>query len=314
MSTLRGTKSFYDYDITDTMSHNVRSWLDHGLLELGAYTLAKFNLPTSGLTNLQGVKDERYSDNVIYEGMGPSWVWEENIEIIPSGVSQPFQASGVHVNSVFYPTATTSGTYAHSLDFQTGRVIFDSAIPSADVVKCEYTFRDVGVYLTDSPQWKIIVDEYQVKFENLNTLSPSGMASILKEKRVWLPSVFIETQDSTHRGLQLGGGQFADVTVMYHIFADRPFANNRLSDVINNQEALTLNLYDINTAPFPYNFDGSLNPSGLKYTDLSKRSSTHFWTFGYIASSAGGPKTTMMDIYRAEIIQRIEVSRYLSTF
>lgn len=313
MSVLRGTKNFYDFDITDTLSDNIVRWLEYGLTEMGAYTLVKFDLPTSGYTNLKKVYDDRHGGSgKVYEGLGPSWIWEEDISPIGSGMVAPFRASGVYVDNTFYPTASTSGAYAHTIDFRNGRVVFDSAQSGA--VQCEYAFRDVSVHVAEDDSYKRIVSEYDDKFGNLATQSPSGMAQNLKDNRVWLPAVFVRVMDADHTGLQLGGGQIAKTRVMYHVFSDMAFSNNRIVDTINNQVHKTLHIYNQNTAPQTYNYDGSVRNDAITYKNLSLRSSPYFWTYARIQSSRGGVKEPDLDLHRGEIIQQIDVERYIGTY
>lgn len=312
MPVLRGNKNFYDYEGSDIVSQNVRQWLEYGLLEIGAYTPIRLTHATSGL--LKRVQDERFGgEGRVYEGLGPSWAWEAGVSGI--GCSEPvFQVSGVYVNNTFYPTATTSGTYAHKVDYRQGRIIFDSSISSSATVRCEYVIRDIGVYAADSPQWKIIIDEYEKNFDRLDTLSPSGMASILKNNRVWLPSVFVDVLDVSVRGLQLGGGEINTYSVDYYIFSDRPFSNRRLMDLIANQKDKVLTLYDINSAPAPLRYDGTLASGALNYRELSDRSSQYFWTYGHISNTRGYNKDNITDLYMSQVNHTIDVDRYLSTY
>ncbi len=313
MPSLKGNKSFYEYEISDAVATNLKGWLDYGLLEMGAFTRVEFSNPqTSGYTNLQKVNDDRYTYGQVHEGFGPSWVWESGVSTIKPSDGVPFIASGVQVGSTFYSTVATSGAYSHNIDFKTGRVIFDSPV-LADV-KCQYTFRDVAIYLSDSPEFKTMVDQYDKNYNYIEDLAPSGMAQILKENRVWLPSVVIEIRDRTSDPLQLGGGEIANFEVDYHVFTDKPFAAKRLSDLLGNQYEQVLSFYDANSVKFPYNYDGTIASGATPYPILADRSSPYFWTYARIKESSGGTRQSKTDVYRAEITQTVSVDRYLSTY
>ena len=318
MAVLKGNKNFYDYEVSDALANNLQRWLEYGLLEMGAYTVVSFNTATSGLATLQRSHDERYGGaGRVYEGMGPGWVWENDVNPISVGLDRPIVASGVHVNNTFYSTAATSGTYAHKIDFRNGRVIFDSPLPASAQVKCEYTFRDVAVYHVDGPEWKTIVQgsqTYQEQYENLSQHSPSGMAQILKQNRVWLPAVVVDVGDRTMVPLQLGGGEIASFTVDYHVFSDKPFTNRRLSDLLNNQYDQVLDLFDLNNLQFPYKHDGTLASGAVTYPVLGNRNGPYFWTYARIADVDGGPRHSATDLYRSELTHTIEVDRYLITY
>jgi hypothetical protein len=316
MSVLKGRKSFYDYEVSDALAYNVKTWLDYGLLETGAYTVVNFSNPsTSGYTNLERTYDDRYGGHGrVYEGLGPGWVWENDVTPVDGGIAKPLVASGIRVNNVFYPTGSTSGTYAHTIDFRHGRVIFQSSIPTPDNVQCEYTFRDVATYLVDDPEWKTIESSYLEKFPKMQELSPSGMAQLLKDNRVWLPAVVVEVGNRTNLPLQQGGGDINVFEVNYHIFSDNSFSNRRLADILNNQYQTTINLYDINNLQFPYRYDGSVPSGSLTYPVLSNREGSHFWTYAYIEETTGGPMHSVSDTYRAEVMHTIQVDRYMITF
>jgi hypothetical protein len=313
MSVFKGSKNFYEFEMSDTLVSNIINWLRYGFLEMGAFTNVRFSLPNSGYTNLKAAYDERYGGiGKIYEGIGPSWVWESGVS--PIGTNQtPFQVSGIYVNNTFYPTST-SGTHSYTVDYERGRIVFNNALSSTSTVKCEYTIRDIGVFNIDSSNFKSLVDNYLDNFDNMDENPGSGLASILKENRIWLPSVFVDIQDRTNEGLQLGGGEISTFAMFYHVFADKPFENKRIMDTISNQDFKTLHLYDINTAPHKLNRDGSI-PSGiLPYTSLATRESPYFLTFAYIASSRANKTLDVSDVFRSQITQSVEVSRYLSTY
>lgn len=313
MAVFKGTKNIWNYEISDQVGANVVEWLKYGLLEAGGFTTAQFSdSNTSGYCNLKRVHDDRYTDGSVYEGLGTSFIWETDVTTIDSS-TPPIRASGVVINNTFQPSSGV-GIYAHTIDYKNGRIVFSTPLAPSVIVKCQYSFPDISVYLSDNQQWKVLITNYLIGFDNLTTSAPSGISSILKENRIWLPSVVVETKDVTNTGLQLGGGELATVNVLYHIFADKPFINKRLCDFINNQKELTLELYDVNTAPQSLRFNGSLNPSGLTYKQLAQSNGTYFWTTSYIEESRGGARDSLVDVYRGEINQRITVYRYLHTY
>src|SRR6185436_428573 len=104
MGFFKDNKILYQYNQSDTVVYNLVSWISYALLEAGAYTPIKINASTSGLTQLQRVKDPRYTDGQIYEGFGPSWVWETDVVSNDSQAGSIFQVSGVYINNTFFAT------------------------------------------------------------------------------------------------------------------------------------------------------------------------------------------------------------------
>lgn len=307
MSVFKGNTSFYEYKISDNLAYNLKSWLDYGFIECGAYTNVAFNLSTSGYSNLKKVKDDRYADGKVYEGFGPSWIWESGVSG-PAGSQAPIVPSGIYIDNAFYPT-TTGGAYSHTIDFERGRVIFNSPV-SGHTIQCQYSIRDVAVYQVDSKAWKTVIANYAQRYNETESLSPSGVASKLKEDRVWLPAVFIDVHDRSHDGLQLGGGELADISVFYHVFSDRPGTCKIITDIINDQENKVLNLFDINNSPRPLNYDGSLSSGAKTYTQLADRSGPYFMTYAWIEKSNGRYVAPSVDLYRGEVRQNIRIERY----
>lgn len=316
MGVFKGTKSFYEYGVNDALAHNLKSWIEYGLIEVGAYTPIKFDLSTSGYTNLQPSYDNRYSSTLtttkVFEGIGPSWVWESGITGIGSEVPT-FPVSGIYINNLYLPSDTT-GFYAYDIDYKNGRIIFDNAIPVSSGVKCEYVARDVAVYLTDSPQWKTIIKEYDNYYDNMDDLYPSGLSCTLKENRVWLPTIVIQVEDVTNRPLQLGGGEYNDFNVKYHVLSDLPFSNKRISDLLVTQQDKRLNLFDVNEAPLIYGYNGTLSSGALSYPQLSNRDGEYFWTYASVDKSFGGSTEELSDTYTSQITHIVSVARYLSTY
>src|SRR5688572_24263958 len=114
MPVFKGTKSFYNHEISDIVAQNLKSWLEYGLLEVGAYTPITFDSPASGYTVLQRAYDDRYGADRVFEGLG-EWAWESDVSTSISGLDPVFRVSGVYVDDDFYPLST-SGAYAHTID------------------------------------------------------------------------------------------------------------------------------------------------------------------------------------------------------
>jgi len=305
MSVLKGSNSFYSYDASDIIQENIKQWLNYGLVEKGAYTNIQETAANSGYSYLQRVSDSRYGDFKVYEGLGPSWVWESGISQ-PQGLQAPSQVSGVTLDGVFTPVGS-----GYTVDYRYGRIIFDNA--TSGVVTCNYSMRDVLVETKDSITWDIITEEYSSAYQEAGDLSPSGIAQRIKEKRVWLPCVIVDVQESTMSPLQLGGGEIQEFTVFYHIFSDNDASAKRLVDLITNQYSKRVNLYNVNQST-QLDFTGDIASGAKTYLQLAQKTSPEFWTFGYIDNSRGRFVRTEGNISRGEVQHEIQVERYLSTY
>lgn len=307
MGILRGQTSFWDnYEVLDIVEHNVINFLSYGLLELGAFTNVEFGSSISGYTNLQRVYDPRYGYNKVWETFGPSLIWQSGLATVNN--IQPINISGLYLNNTFIPKNHV-GPNSYTIDYARGRVIFDA--PQSGTVRMEYSFPDVAVYSQSSPQWQNLVNG---EYEDLENDSPSGLASVIKNNRLWMPSVFVRTADRTNSALQLGGGERNEIGIYYYVFSDKAFAAKKLCDIINNQQFKELTLYNINNIIPPLNYDGSLASGAKTYPQLADRHSPYFWTYGFIEVSRGGLVGEYIDLYRGELLQKMVVDRYLSTY
>jgi len=311
MATLKGTTEFYSFDSTDILSYNIKAMFKYGLLEKSAYSNVTLNGSNSGLAELQLVKDNRHTDGTVFESYGPSIVWESGL-VNAFSYDNPIAVSGIYIDNTFVPNGTT-GASGFYIDYEFGRVVTNSDF-SSNTIKMEYSFPEVAIYSSDSDQWKSIINSYMDSFDSVGNLSPSGIASRLKENRIWTPCMVVDIQDRTNEPFQLGGGEIHDYAVFYHIFANNGFQATKISDIVNNQESTSLFLYNINNAPFPLEFNGSLASGALQYNQLARQDSPYFWSKARIESSRGGKRNTFSDIYRSEVVQQISVIRYPSLY
>lgn len=308
MSILRSDRNFYDYHISDIVLFNLKERLSYGLLELGAYTVVDED-ESSTYRTLNKVHDRSLGGTgKVYEGVGASWVWQDDVTV-PSGYPAIFQPSGVYVNSVFYPTASTSGTYAHYIDYRNGRVIFNSAVTSG-TVECNYVANDVAFYMHDEKEWKTFISLADQNYSEIGSISPSGIASVLKSHRVHLPCVFLETVNKDHEALQLGGGEQSVFEIRYHILADNPFLRKTIGDIIDDQIQKVFPIYDIKDAPFPLDYKGRINDDALTYLELADSSSPYFMDKAMIVSSSVNYTTRINDLYIGRVRQKLKMDRY----
>lgn len=311
MPVFKGTTEFYAFDATDILSYNLRSRLNHGLLELGAYSNINREGANSGISTLQTIKDERYTDGTVHECYGPSVIWQSGVSNNHS-IDPHINVSGIYIDGTFIENETT-GASGFYIDYEFGRVVTNSDF-SSNTVTMDYSFPEVAIYSSDSAQWRTIINSYNDAFNDVGQISPSGIASRLKENRVWTPCVVVDVQDRSNEPYQLGGGEWHQYAVFYHIFGNNGFEITRIADILNNQEATNINLYNINNAPFPLDFRGALASGALQYNELSKQSGPYFWTKARVETSRGGKRNTFSDIYRGEVIQEISVIRYPSLY
>lgn len=243
---LKGVSHVGDVLLSEQLEANLVSWFNWGFLGIGGF----FNvtIPTSGAYGgnqhqLRPASDTNLEDGQVWQAFRRDWVWETGVEY----AYQPIRVSGVYVDGIFYSTSTT-GVYAHHVDYPNGRVVFDEAIDTESTVTCEYSYRYVHFTSADVPWWRQIQTEsFRVDDSHFSQLG-SGVWSLLSQNRVQLPAVVVETVPrTTRRPKELGGGgAIVRQDVLFHVISETPHERNHLHDIVTYQWGKRIILFDKN--------------------------------------------------------------------
>ena len=128
-----------------TFTHNVINsfflWFDNFLMTKGdAYK--------TYTTKLYNYEDPRLGGNkVVYGSPYKQWVYDKNI----TGATIP---SGFTINNQFVPT----GTSGMKIDFDNGRIIFNSGVSTNLSITGTYSVKEVNSYITDQPEDNLIIE------------------------------------------------------------------------------------------------------------------------------------------------------------
>ncbi len=273
-TTLKDVGQVGDSLLSDQLEFNALSFFQWGLLGAGGF----FNvtIPSSGAYGgdyhrLAMASDQNFSDGQVWQGDRKDWVWESGVEC----AYQPIRVSGVYVNGGFHPI-TSTGTYAHHVDYPLGRVVFDEPISPTSVVTCEYSYRLCQMYTADVPWWQEVqpdsfrVDDFQFRQQG------SGAWDVLGQSRIQLPAVVVQAvMNARRRPFEIGNAtQIVSQDVLFHVVAeDRP-SMKFLFDAITYQKDKRLSGIDKNALlaadKFPLDEWGSPVGTGLMYPDLIK--------------------------------------------
>jgi hypothetical protein len=262
--------SIQDLGITDQLIPNLTSFIDWGLLNADGF----FNVSVGGSgayvtdnSRLRPVQDRAFTQGRVWEGHRINWVWESGLE----GSYQPIRVTGVHVNSVFYPSSTT-GTNSHFVDYPNGRIIFNNAISTGSVVKAAFSYKWAKITDFENPLFQQALHRaYRTDDNYLNF--GSGDRNLLGQARFEFPVVAIEIAPRQRRSpYQIGGGEWIYQDVNFHILAEKKPDRNKLIDILAPQTDKTIYLYDINkiadSGRYPLNVNGSLASGALCYPAL----------------------------------------------
>ena len=277
---LKGFTQIGDNTLTSMVQDNVIEFFDWGLINKGAYF--NINIPTSGQYGgdrhrLRLVDDPNYTEGQVWEAYRSNWVWQ-------SGVDQsdaPVNISGVYVGGTFYPK-TTTGDYAHHVNYPWGRVVFDSAISTSSVVTMEYSYKWINVTYSNSVPWFRELQSRSHRVDSGHFLqAASGDWSQLAGSRFQLPAIAVEmVARRSSKPYQLGGGQYVNTDILFHIYAEDEYTRDKLVDVVSLQDDKTIYLFDTNRMTtdnrFPLDYRGAKASGALTYPDLVRPSGSDY--------------------------------------
>jgi len=270
---LQNLDNIFQPDYHNEIQDNIVEWLDWGLLEKGNYfNTTKGELSPNGTdySLLSISNNENYLAGQAWDGFRPNWVWQSGV-CQPDGMDPPIVGdnndlpgiSGVYVDDVFYPT-TTTGDYAHYIDYQNGRVVFENPIPTGSKVQAEFSYKYINVTYANSLPWVREIRYRSLLGDHDDILPP--------EMSVTMPFIAIELGSRRNRPFALGGAQSMYLDVLFHCVAEDEYTKNRLLDIITKQGDQILTLFDsnrvINNGESPINYRGTPNAGALRYPDL----------------------------------------------
>ena len=275
---IKGIDSVFEVTLGNEIQDNVIEFFDWGLLEKGNYynvNLGELSQTNQDYSRLKPATNSNHPAGKIWEGFRKNWVWQSGVSYNPPPLVGTNNAkpgiSGVYVNNTFYPS-TTSGTYAHKVDYYNGRVIFDNPIPTGSIVKAEYSYKYINIVYANSLPWL-----REIQYKTLDVPSDfisnnKGNFNLPPENRVQLPAIAVElVPRRTLRGYQLGGGKYVDTDILFHCLAEDEFTRNKLVDIVSLNEK-TIWTFDsnkiANSGAFPLNHLGVPVSGALRYPDL----------------------------------------------
>jgi hypothetical protein len=242
------------------------------------------------------------NDGQAWEGQHSKWIWED----VPS-----VQTSGVYVNGVFHATATTTGAYAHYINFPEGRVVFNTALPKTAIVQAEYAYRWANFYDQNTPWFKdVVFDAFLIDQQPTG----SGFMRLLNDYDVRLPAVIVEpVMRRSQAGYQLGStAQWINQDVLFHIIAERAHERNNLMDLITLQKDQSFYLYDVNARrranDFALDWRGAPVPGAKTFEELTLPAPSGYrWNLCTFSRMDGQDVSLKLPLFRGIVRASLEV-------
>jgi len=282
---LKGITQIGKETISQNLLYGLIDFFQWGMLQVGGFQNITISPATDGSfggdrSRLRPVKDPNYTDGQIWEGFRSDWVWETGIPI-DFITTEPIRVEGIYIDggslspvAPYEDQATVPGSVGY-VDYPRGRVILDSAISTTSAVKAEFSHRFASFIPADSPWFREIqFNSYNVEDDDFLSFG-SGNWSQLSETRRHLPFVAVEVVPRRgFRGAQLGGGQWIDQDVLFHVLADNAADRDQLVDVITYQNRKKIHLIDRSavktSSKYPPNLDyrGSPTINSVMYPEM----------------------------------------------
>lgn len=258
--------------LLNILESNFKTYLDWAFLDIGGW----FDVSVSGNSiygtnqhaKLVVVDDPAYNEGEVWQSIRKDWVWETGV-VFNSG--NPIDISGVYINNNFSPYS--SGTF--SIDYPSGRIIFDSAINTNSKVELNYSYRFVQTYRGSDSPWINLL-----QFSTYETNNPDikrtedGDWSIGGQYRIQMPAIVIESlAKSRSRPYEIGNNNLIiEQDIAFHILAENKNDRNKLLDIIRLQQDSVIVLYNTNTIAqndlYPLDYNGDRKINALMYPDM----------------------------------------------
>ena len=237
-----------------TFSHNVVNsfflWFDHFLMTKGeAYK--------TFTTKLYNYSDPRLGgDKVVYGSPYKQWVYDKSI----TGATIP---TGFTING----SIVTTGTSGMKIDFENGRIIFNSGVSTDLNITGTYSVKEVNSYVTDQPEDNLIIENKYVTNSRFtvteNYISPYNPVT---------PCIFASIETAHNTAFAFGGEDETKCIVKLVAFCENLYQLDGLLSIFGDSYNEFFSLIPMTGHPLgEFNeIKTGVYPTGYDYNNLSK--------------------------------------------
>jgi len=304
-NTFQHVNNLVDNLILNTLEVNLKAYLDHAFLDIGAFTnidIDQENIFNSSVSTLTLSDDQDFPSGSVWNGMRKDWVYETYVNY--NGVS-PISINSINING----SEITTG---FNVDYINGRIILDTPISTDSVVKASYSYRNVQVNrASDVPWWRLL------QFNSLDTdtiINTNGDWSIGPYHRIQMPSIVIDSVPrSRNLPHELGSNSLRiEQDVIFNVLSETKNDRNQLLDILRLQHDSKINLYDLNKSAendvLPLDYRGYINPNGQIYTDIL---ANYYWAGVYFKNTTlSEVQSINIGLYEGLVRSTVEIIFY----
>lgn len=236
-------------------SHDVNNsfflWFDNALMRKGQ----AFKTYT---TKLYNYTDNRLVGKVIYGSPYKQWAYDKSI----AGITIP---SGVTVDNTFIAT----GTSGMIIDFDNGRIIFNSGVSSSLTVSGTYSVKEINSYITDQPEDDLIVEGKYIQNSRFTVTE-----TYVPPYNPVTPSAFISMEKIDNNPFALGGEDETRILIKAVVFCENLYQLDGTLSVFADTFNTNFNVIPMIQHPLAEfnNLKTGLYPTGYDYINVNKNS------------------------------------------
>lgn len=291
---------------------NLELWLNDIFLKEGMYqnvSTSETDIYNRDISVLVSTSDESFVDGRVWQSAFKEWVHESGITPIYS-VAAPIVASGVTVNSIFYPKDSGAIGYnplfAHAIDYRNGRIIFDSPISTSSIVQGNFAYKEITVDQADV--YENEQKEFYMETAYKDNPYQTGVIIYPEANSRTLPMVLIDIVDRTSEPYELGApANIAKFNTTLIVWSRDSYIRDTIEGMLSSRERSVLLGINFNNAPDPLTYLNDKNPSFTNYDNFAQVTGVYFWRRIYIDDISARRIAPYYNIERTQVDLQIRV-------
>lgn len=271
MANLGNTTYYAQKTLEDQILLNVISYLQYGLLEIGAYyniRKGQNDYLGNNASQLKMISGYGVPNNRYYQTLKNQIIWESGINYTfsPTAAQSIIPISGIYYQNTFYPNGSGVLGTGFIVDYNRGLVVFDHPMGTGKV-EMEHSLRVANLYNTDDNQYRRLINYYMNR-DQWSTAG-SGLDNDNVNLRNYLPCIAIHINGFSSKPMGIGSrNKYATANLDFEVLAMTAADRKRLSDLLYLLEEKSFPTFNINEVQPIFNQSGSIYSGTKTWNDL----------------------------------------------
>lgn len=250
-------------------SHDV---LNSFFLWFDNYLMTKGEAYSTKTTKLYNYTDTRLGDNkTVYGSPYKQWVYDNNI----TGATIP---SGVTIDGTF----TLTGTSGMAIDFDNGRLIFNSGVPTGLNITGTYTVKEINSYVTDQPEDNLIIENKYITNSRFTVTE-----TYIPPYNPVTPTIFASIENTHNTAFAFGGEDETNCNVKLVAFCENLYQLDGLLSIFADSYNEVFSVIPMTKHPIGEfgEIKTGLYPTGYDYFNLNQQYSYQTLFINHVETS-----------------------------